>query len=361
MPDLADRISRGAVAALDLAPFDDRFGRLSRQVLAGGASRFQRVIADDRPIEFLIPVGLAHERIDYGALVLQDGHAGVLWRDASGLDRCITVPIGPDTHATFGAVTLGGEQWTRFDVAGEPVGLTFLVPPVNSPLLRSTLIEYFRARPGHAHTQPLPEPEQPAPAVRVPPVPAPAPVVAPAPEVESAPEVEPAPVVESAPAPERVADEPAPTALLPAVDAAPEQTVAPGGPETDADATMVAPIDPEAEDATLIQPSVDGDATRIHPPTDREHASWVPPAEPALAAAAPPPAPTFDLYRDDRRTPSPEPGAGAVQAPAQPAAASVPAQQVGTGTSATLRGFLIGLFATLAIGGVFLLFQYLTG
>ena len=38
MSDLADRISRAAVAALDLAPFDDRFGRLSRQVLAGGAS-----------------------------------------------------------------------------------------------------------------------------------------------------------------------------------------------------------------------------------------------------------------------------------------------------------------------------------
>ena len=34
MSDLADRISRAAVAALDLAPFDDRFSRLSRQVLA---------------------------------------------------------------------------------------------------------------------------------------------------------------------------------------------------------------------------------------------------------------------------------------------------------------------------------------
>ena len=31
MPDLADRISRGAVAALDLAPFDDRFSKLSRR------------------------------------------------------------------------------------------------------------------------------------------------------------------------------------------------------------------------------------------------------------------------------------------------------------------------------------------
>ena len=76
MPDLADRISRAAVAALDLAPFDDRYGRLSRQVLAGGASRFQRVTADDQAVHFVIPVGLAGQRIDYGALVLQDRQAG---------------------------------------------------------------------------------------------------------------------------------------------------------------------------------------------------------------------------------------------------------------------------------------------
>ena len=170
MSDLADRISRAAVAALDLAPFDDRFSRLSRQVLAGGASRFGRVVADDQAVHFVIPVGLAGERIDYGALVLQDRQAGILWRDAAGMDHGSVVRRTVDTHSSFSSLTLGGEQWMRFDVESAGEHLTFLVPPVNSPLLRSTLIDFFRARPGSfSAPTPLPEPDpEPAPIVRFP-------------------------------------------------------------------------------------------------------------------------------------------------------------------------------------------------
>ena len=64
MPDLADRISRAAVTALDLAPFDERFAALSRQVLTGGASRFTKIIDERQAISYVIPVGVAGERID---------------------------------------------------------------------------------------------------------------------------------------------------------------------------------------------------------------------------------------------------------------------------------------------------------
>ncbi|MDO5535081.1 MAG: hypothetical protein Q4F65_10565, partial [Propionibacteriaceae bacterium] len=166
MPDLADRISRAAVAALDLAPFDDRFSRLSRQVLAGGASRFAKVTADDQAVHFVIPVGLAGDRIEYGALVLQDRQVGVLWRDAEGIDHSSVVPR--TAAATFTPITLGEEQWTRFEVTEADAPLAFLVPPVSGPLLTSTVVDFLQASLSRAELgAPLPTPDpEPAPAVR---------------------------------------------------------------------------------------------------------------------------------------------------------------------------------------------------
>ena len=164
MLDLADRVSRAAVAALDLAPFDDRFARLSRQVLAGGASRFAKVIADGEPVDFVVPVGLLHDRLDYGALVVQKTQVGLLWRDDAGLDHVRTATLGAGT--SYSAVDLGGETWTRFDLPADGVPLTFLTPPVSSTLLRTTLARLLGASPGAAApvSTPAPAPE-PAPVV----------------------------------------------------------------------------------------------------------------------------------------------------------------------------------------------------
>lgn len=225
MPDLADRISRGTVAALDLAPFDDRFSRLSRQVLAGGASRFSRVVRDDEPIHFVIPVGLAHDQIDYGALVLQGSQAGVVWRDAAGMDHTKVVPLGSDTATGFSSLTLGGEQWMRFDISGAGEVLSFLVPPVSSPLLRSTLIDHLRARPGrHDNNAAIPQP-----------VPQPAAVRFPDPQ-DAGPSQEVSPE-----------------------DAGPPQDVSPQDAAAPQDGQPVQPDGPDAElEQTAVMPAVDG-------------------------------------------------------------------------------------------------------
>lgn len=373
MSDLADRISRAAVAALDLAPFDDRFSRLSRQVLAGGASRFGRVVADDQAIHFVIPVGLAGERIEYGALVLQDRQAGVLWRDAAGMDHSSVVHRNGDTHSTFSSLTLGGEQWMRFDVESAGEHLTFLVPPVNSPLLRSTLIDFFRARPGSfSAPTPLPEPDpEPAPIVRFP---------------DPEPEPEPEPVAE---APVEASVEPAAVAeadldatqVLAATDV-PEPALEPGGDPEHTDRTPAeqfaaepalinewAPEAAELDDATRVRPVLppeDDDATRVHePPFDLyRDAPAVPPATPpswtqaptqALPTQQPEPAPRqeWSVQQQDW-----------VQA-GQPVQSYAPQQQAyapaPAGTSQTLVGFLIGLLVTLGVGGAVILFNLLGG
>ena len=393
MPDLADRISRAAVAALDLAPFDDRYGRLSRQVLAGGASRFQRVTADDQAVHFVIPVGLAGQRIDYGALVLQDRQAGILWRDAMGIDHSIVVPRA-DGAATFSPLTLGGEQWTRFDVDGDGQHLAFLVPPVSDPLLRSTLIDWFGARPGDRHTAsaPVPEPEpEPGPAVRFP---------------DPAPEPEPQPVET--------------TAVLPMQDPVEETAVLDTpveGDAPDSGAVFEAPAEPTLEPTPIPEgdplapqdqfavspadlnewapePAHDPDATHLHVMEDtRLHdveatrVRPVPPTPQQQRVDAP-----FDLYRDEETTPtwaaaetqavpipapSPAPAPLPAQGPAEsspwthqqpapegrdrmsatvrPAEAAAPVYVQQSGTSRTLVGFLLGLLGTLAVGGAIII------
>lgn len=325
MPDLADRISRGAVAALDLAPFDNRFSKLSRQVLAGGASRFARVVTDDEPVQFVVPVGLPHDRIEYGALVLQSTRVGVIWRDAAGADRHRTATL--DSPATFSSVTLGGEEWMRFDVPDADAPLTFLVPPVSSPLLRSTLIQLLHARPGTPAVRAIPEPE-----------PEPAPFRMPDPTPEPVAPIDVAATV--------AAEDP--TAVLPTTPAAP--TEQPTAEQTVAGQFHAAEGAPDREAAD--------DVTRVHP------------------VAAPPAAPSDggdDLFRDSDReapaatpalpTPTPTPPAQPETTRPLPTPTPAPAVPVaaGGGMSLTVRGFLIGFVCALFGGGLALALQVIGG
>lgn len=305
MTDLADRISRGAVAALDLAPFDERFTRLSRQVLAGGASRFSRVVASDQPVHYVIPVGLAHDRISYGALVVQDRQAGIVWRGSDGVDHTTTVPL-PGSPTTFQSVTLGGEAWMRFRVAGPDDELVFLTPPVNSPSLRSTLIDLFAARPGHdADATPLAAPEpEPAPRVRFP-----------DPEPEPEPEA---------------SQEQTQVLAQPATDQPDDDTV--WAPQ----AAQPEPRHTEADD----QPTDEYDD--LYRTVERRPGPSTPVSAPA------------DVLED---THVHQPASATVRT-VEPVEAFTPATQPSAG-SVTLKWFLIGLLGTLVVGAVVLLVLFL--
>ncbi|QIK73357.1 hypothetical protein G7070_15160 [Propioniciclava coleopterorum] len=376
MPDLADRISRAAVAALDLAPFDDRFASLSRQVLTGGASRFGRVVDERQAISYVIPVGVAGERIDYGALVLQPEAAGLLWRDAHGADHHASVSVTPTTPATYSTVSLGGEPWVRFSI-GSASRLTFLVPPVKSRALLPTLIDHFGATSGPAPSTVLPEPSPEPARVRFP-------------DAASAP-VAPIPVVEpTVPLPGPPAD--APAVPLPSAHAAPVRPDA--APPMDATQPMSAlditgpiPTVPareghEGDGPDRTEPEGDTAAPGAPRTTDAEATQVIPPREQPSPWA---PTPGFELFRDEPRspaapeptrviptlpepTPAPAPDAwqpnpaggrhvpGAPSArlePVTPAAAYAPA----TTSSATLRGFLLGLLITVGVGAAIILFQ----
>ena len=386
MVDLADRISRAAVAALDLAPFDDRFGRLSRQVLAGGATRFQRVIADDQAVDYVIPVGLVGQRIDYGALVLQDRQSGILWRDALGIDHAVVVPRS-DAAATFSPLTLGGEEWVRFDVDGSAERMSFLIPPVSDPLLRRTLVNYFQARPGPRSGDAVPDmAPAAAPAVRFP---------EPDPDPEPEPEAEPESVETTAVLPvtepaegwaveEPAAEEPAAETLA-VGDTTAAETLALG------ERALTHPTEPVDPADALTEWHLDDAPTQLHLPEEEPATAFVPPAPVRHEHAAP-----FDLYRDEQ--PAPAWGAAATQAmptpvpspspqaepwppqpasqqwgpapmsattrPTEPASGYEQSPQVyaqPSGTSRTLVGFLLGLFGTLAIGGAVIIANLIGG
>lgn len=366
MSDLADRISRAAVAALDLAPFDDRYGKLSRQVLAGGASRFSRVTSDDQAIHFVIPVGLAGERIEYGALVLQDRQAGLIWRDALGIDHSATVPRGPETATTFSSLTLGGDQWMRFDVDAAGEELAFLIPPVNSPLLRSTLIDFFKARPGAPRSSaPVPEPVAEPPLVRFPdpepePEPAPENVAAPAEDLDATQVMEqfPEPMLPPSDHPEPAEQTPAEQfAAEPALlnEWAPEAVQA----EVD-DATRVRPALPEdpEDDATVVrEPPFDlyRDAPAVPPETPHSWTQQPTQALPQQAPAPQAPQPAQDQWAYGAPDPEGWQQGGAQVAPVQAA----PVYAESSGMSRTLVGFFIGLLATLGVGGLYIVFRLL--
>ena len=370
MPDLADRISRAAVAALDLAPFDDRFAALSRQVLTGGAARFGRVVDERQAISYVLPVGVAGERIDYGALVLQPEASGLLWRDADGIDHHASVSVTPSTPATYAEVSLGGEPWVRFSV-GAASRLTFLLPPVKSRALVPMLVDYFGATPGPAPATVLPEPAPAPAAVRFPDPPAPAPE----PDGDA---------IQA----ERAAVEDATIVMPYDPDAAAPPAAGPTPASPDADQP---PAEPGGMDATQpmsaielagpipMLPASPGSPERTEPlPEPHQVSPW---------AAAP----TLDLFRDEPRpelTPEPtrvlDPGAfpggpaqqwqpGAQRQPAaaepsprpsarrEPVGAAAAFVPVEPGSSQTLRGFLVALLATLGVGAVVIVFQLLGG
>lgn len=314
MSDLADRISRAAVAALDLAPFDDRFGRLSRQVLTGGASRFMRAIADDQTVHYVIPVGLVGEHTGYGALILQDHQAGLLWRDSSGLDHAAIMPREASLSAGYGPVLLDAEEWLRFDVPAEPP-VSFLAPPVAGSMLDRTLISFFRAKPS------------PVAAVS-------ATIVAPA-----LPQPEPEPAEE--------------TGENTAIDLEP----ADGSGEHDPEATAVYTFEAGEDDDTQTDAAAAEPEEAAVPVATRALPEF-PVAASAPAAHAMPT--TVSIYRDENpewsRPPATfaEPGS-VLTGPVQPA----PVATIVTGATAaappsmsrTTSGFLIGLFGVLLVGG----------
>ncbi len=145
--DLADRIGRGAVAALDLAPLDRRFADLSRQVLEGGASRFATVVSPNDPVTHVVPVGVPEGRVDFGALVLQPSRAALVWRDGGGLERTSVIELDATTRVTHTPLMLGGEEWTRFDLADGRTRAAFLLPPTSSTRLRSAVVTLLGATP----------------------------------------------------------------------------------------------------------------------------------------------------------------------------------------------------------------------
>lgn len=327
MTDLADRISRAAVAALDLAPFDDRYANLSRQVLAGGASRFSRVIANDQAVHYVIPAGLVGERVAYGALVLQDHQAGVLWRDADGLDRTAVVSRDDAMKATFSPVVLGAEEWMRFDITSESGVLSFLAPPVAGSLLDRTLIDFFRATAGARSTADVfiavDDPETTA--------------------------VQPAVVDERAPAETETPPEPEPAAESVAADPEATAVYAPFADEE--------PSDPEPVAA-------DAEATQV-----AEVVAAVPSSPVSAEETAPLATQPFGLYRDEAPVPQPTappptvplPTAPLPTAPLPTAPPAYVLPMAGTAEvtqtpqpsmSRTTAGFLLGFFGILLIGGL---------
>lgn len=168
MTDLADQISSAAFAALALARHDDRLERLSGIVLQGGAYRFYPVVRPGVPLDLVVPVGVPSDRVDYGALVLQAGSAGLVWRDSVGTTRTSSVTLDGHSRAWWAPLTLGGEQWVRIDVSDELAGFAVLLPPMATTDLRMELVRRLRAhhRPSGGHaTAPLLPPE-PAPVAR---------------------------------------------------------------------------------------------------------------------------------------------------------------------------------------------------
>lgn len=386
--DLADLISRGAVAALDLAPLDPRFSGLSRQVLQGGASRFAPVVDASEPVEYVVPVGVPEASVNFGALVIQHSRVGLVWRDARQGDRHALVALGPDTRAEWSPVTLGGEQWARFDLVDGDTTLSFLAPPTGSPLLRTTLARLLSAGPAGSasDTQRIPAvpPSGPAPVPRVSPSAGPAwsgplgsgPARSPAPAWSAPaapaavpPAVSPVPVPPASPVPAAPAPPPVVVPTWQAPTAGPlyrdEERVPTATPWADPEATVVRPAPghsvptpvvaaPGVAEAPVVAtsvfaapaapaPAVAGSATSA--PAAAGSAAAPPvfadPAVPAPVAAAPAVPPPLVSAAPVPRAPAAPTPASAVTAPR-------------AGLSTTLIGFLVGLAAALVLGGALL-------
>lgn len=139
--DLADRISDGAVAVLELVPGEQRFADLSRFVLKGGASRFAPVVLDDEPIRYVLPVGVPGHKLDFGTLLIQQTRCALVWRtDPARPYHAMITALGPETTVKQSPATVRGDVWGRFDLRHPGTAhMTFLVPPVASAELPKML------------------------------------------------------------------------------------------------------------------------------------------------------------------------------------------------------------------------------
>lgn len=171
MADLATELSYGAVAGISLAPEDHRLAAMSREVLAGGATRFASAIEMGRPIRYVIPVRLPDDDNVPGALVVQQDRLALIWRNTTGLHKTVWSQLDQYTLIFESTGEFEGEPWTRFRVKDAAKSWGFIVPPVRGGLLVPTLRSNLRAwlRQEKRPTPPLPAP------VAASPVPAPAP------------------------------------------------------------------------------------------------------------------------------------------------------------------------------------------
>lgn len=330
MHDLAARLSDGAVAALDLAPLDRRVPGLSRLVLRGGATRFAAVVDDTEPIHYVVPVRLVGTT-SWGALVLQNTRAGLVWRDQHDQTRALHVLLSPTTGVSRHGVRLDGENWVAFRVDDGESTFDVMVPPTGR--LASTLAEHLgrwgaiEQEVGETAVLPAVEPRTPprgpagtpprGPAPRpVPPAPV-APPVAAVPPVEPAapvPPVEPVrpvPPVEKHPGASERPDD-ASTMVLPAVAAAGAvDGAAPEGPEPDAASS---PQPGPAPSHLAPGPSPDA-PTMVLPPVPAKVTDGTGPAD--ADAARPAGASPLDADTDtDHRQPAAVDGTVDVSSPA---------------------------------------------
>ena len=121
MPDdLADRISDGVVAVLELVPGEKRFVDLSRHVLKGGAERFRPIVLTDEPVRYLVPVGVPGKKLDFGTLLVQRSRVALVWRsDPARPYHAVVCDLNRRTTVSQTAVVVRGETWGRFDMRDE--------------------------------------------------------------------------------------------------------------------------------------------------------------------------------------------------------------------------------------------------
>lgn len=346
MPDdLADRISDGVVAVLELVPGEKRFVDLSRHVLKGGAERFRPVVLTDEPVRYLVPVGVPGKKLDFGTLLVQRSRVALVWRsDPARPYHAVVCDLNRRTTVSQTAVVVRGETWGRFDMRDESASMTFLVPPVATPglprALHAALIEEPDARVARFATAPLAaaitDEEPPADA---------------SPETPLIP-AEQKRAEDAAPAPD------APTQVIASSDVreqgraqeqrdadedwaqgspAPQGETRPDAPtQVFAGATGAEP-ESSAERTSVLEPQ-DAGETRVAPAAERPGAGERPPAPPSARVSTAEAAPAYREVEQRQR-------------PARPSV---------FGPNA-VRGFFIGLLATLAVGAIFLILRLLGG
>ena len=275
MPDLAARLSDGAIAALEDASSDRRVSDLSRLVLRGGASRFASVVDDNEPIHYVVPVRLAGTT-SWGALVLQNTRAGLVWRDSHEQTHARHVLLTPTTEVTHRPVRLDSETWAAFRVDDGESSFDVLVPragrltstvadhlgrwsPIRAAAPETAVLPEVAKPPGHAPKQPWVRMPAPVPPVAPAPAVGAVPPVAPAAAVDAVSPVAPAPVHPPVASPVDTPVRPAPPVPVPSVATGPQDSpdswTVPAPPPVDVGATP-----------TMILPALD-DESAVRTPT----------------------------------------------------------------------------------------------